>query len=262
MIYSNTGIKYSFLKGVIAVLAGKIKASLLCGLVACLFYPIANAAEAIAQMVWTKGNVIAVASDRSSRTLVRRSPIFLNDTVVTNATSTGEIIFTDGSVVSLRNNTTYSINQYHFDSQGRGSDNEYDASLSTGGFRTLTGWIPKNNPRGYKVNTPVATIGVRGTDYSIFYDAAGLAVRLNKGALVIANRAGQVELNHARNLVYAQISGLNHMPKITNAPAPSIRSQPSITGISLRSSQQSTLAVPSSQGGEGGSHTVKGFCIQ
>ena len=221
----------------------------------------ANAEEAIAQVVWVKGSLVAVASDRSTRNLMRRSPVFLNDTLVTNSVSTGEIVFTDGSVVSLRNNTNFSINKYHFDAQGSGSDNNYGASLGKGGFRTLTGWISKTNPKGYEVSTPVATIGVRGTDYSVFYDLKGLSVRLNKGAILLSNRAGQVELSQARDLVYAQISNLNSAPVITTTPSANVQAQPAITQTSLQSSPGSSSSESRTTPG-GAGKSVKGFCIQ
>ncbi|MFA5938607.1 MAG: hypothetical protein WC809_04555 [Sinimarinibacterium sp.] len=37
--------------------------------------------------------------------------------------------------------------------------------LLKGGFRTVSGLIGKGNPDEYRINTPVATIGIRGTDY-------------------------------------------------------------------------------------------------
>ena len=38
-------------------------------------------------------------------------------------------------------------------------------SLLKGGFRTVSGLIGKINHEDYSVATPVATIGIRGTDY-------------------------------------------------------------------------------------------------
>lgn len=45
--------------------------------------------------------------------------------------------------------------------------------LLKGGFRAVSGLIGKADPAEYRVNTPVATIGIRGTDYwVVFCDAA------------------------------------------------------------------------------------------
>ncbi|MFP5305877.1 MAG: hypothetical protein ACLGI7_08645, partial [Gammaproteobacteria bacterium] len=45
--------------------------------------------------------------------------------------------------------------------------------LLKGGFRAVSGLIGKADPEEYRVSTPVATIGIRGTDYwVIFCDAA------------------------------------------------------------------------------------------
>lgn len=34
-----------------------------------------------------------------------------------------------------------------------------------GALRSISGWIGKINPRGYRVTTPTVTIGIRGTDH-------------------------------------------------------------------------------------------------
>jgi hypothetical protein len=124
------------------------------------------AADQVGQMVWVKGTVKALSVDQTSRTLQRRSPIYASDTLVTGASDEGQIVFTDNSVVVLRSDTEFKIDQYKFNKTSP-SEGQYAASVAKGGFRTITGLISKANPDNYRVNTPVATIGVRGTDYSI-----------------------------------------------------------------------------------------------
>ena len=59
------------------------------------------------------------------------------------------------------------------ENQGKGSAirraiDEATLSLVEGGLRVITGAMAKNNPENYKVKTPVALMGVRGTEFSIF----------------------------------------------------------------------------------------------
>ncbi len=185
----------------------------------CFFFAISSffiqqsfAQSAVGQMVWVKGTVQALDTRNQARVLQRRSPIYEQDTIVTGSGS-GQIVFTDNSMVALREGTTFRVEQYKFN-PGSG-DNRYVAGLAKGGFRTITGLISKSNPDGYQVNTPVATIGVRGTDYTVSYSVSrGLSVRLDKGALFVTNRAGTAELNAARGRVYAEIAGLNIKPVV------------------------------------------------
>ena len=61
----------------------------------------------------------------------------------------------------MRPDSTLEINRYaHTD-----SDNGALLSLVKGGLRAVTGAIAKREPESYKVKTPVATLGVRGTEY-------------------------------------------------------------------------------------------------
>ncbi|HEY1076206.1 MAG TPA: hypothetical protein VGE51_05915 [Fontimonas sp.] len=56
--------------------------------------------------------------------------------------------------------------------------------LLKGGFRAVSGLIGKADPAEYRVNTPVATIGIRGTDYWVVYcDAACAADNALKDGL-------------------------------------------------------------------------------
>ena len=44
---------------------------------------------------------------------------------------------------------------------------EATLNLVSGGLRVITGAMAKTNPENYKVRTPVALMGVRGTEFSI-----------------------------------------------------------------------------------------------
>lgn len=228
-------------------------------------------------MVWVRGNVQAFDASNHARTLQRRSPVYEHDTIVTGSGS-AQIVFTDNSVVALREDTTFHIDEYKFNPDSPG-DSRYVAGIAKGGFRTITGLISKNNPEGYEVNTPVATIGVRGTDYSVFYSAArGLSVKLDRGAIVVANRAGTAELSAAQNRVYAEISGLKTAPAVTNQPSPAFRSQPApvhtvmppITNNPATGAGTTTKGTPEKGTPESTTYTapsgptkqVNGFCIE
>jgi len=230
------------------------------------------AAEVVGQMIWVRGNVQAIDASNHARTLQRRSLVYEKDTIVTGAGS-AQIVFTDNSVVALREGTVFRIDQYKFNPSSPG-DSRYVAGIAKGGFRTITGLISKNNPEGYQVNTPVATIGVRGTDYSIYYTPSqGLSVKLDRGAIVVANSGGIAELNAAQNRVYAEIRGLRTAPVVTTQPAPAFRSQPSPvravmppvtgggaagTGTTTGAPESTTYTVPSG----GPTKQVSGFCIE
>lgn len=189
-----------------------------------------SATEAVGQMVWVKGKVEAIDSKNQTRILQRRSPVYEHDTIKTGMGS-GQIAFTDNSLVALREGTTFRISEYKFNSSS-GENDKYVADVAKGGFRTITGLISKSRPDAYAVRTPVATIGVRGTMFDINYSPTrGLAVKLDKGALFVSNKAGIAELDVAKNRVYSETAGLNVRPAVTTKPSPILKGQPTLTNL-------------------------------
>ncbi len=222
----------------------------------CVQVAYAENPEEIGHMVWVKGTVKAVDSNKKERVLQRRSPIYAQDTVATDKSSTGEIVFTDNSMVSLNPETDFRVDQYKFDHNNPTStDRKYVASLVKGGFRTVTGLIPKGNPDNYQVNTPVATVGVRGTDYQVSIRNGSLYLKLNAGAIVVQNAEGKLELNALKDKLYATVGAhgapvlLKKLPDVfttTTTPPPSL------------SNPNSSSNKPSNTGKQ----TVDNLCIQ
>lgn len=110
-----------------------------------------------------------------------------------------ESIYTIGPSSRLQI-TEFQINRNATDqSQGLG---RLTLRLLKGGFRSLTGFIGSRNRSAYQVNTPTATMGIRGTDYTIFYltgeDAVaantepGTYVQVTAGSVVLGNQSGQI----------------------------------------------------------------------
>ncbi len=132
-----------------------------------------------------------------ARPLKMADNIYMNDTLITEAKSEAQIIFTDNSTMTFRPDTKLYINQYNYepktkdDKSDKKSTGKYIMDLVTGGFRTITGLVAKNNPNDYQVNTPVATIGVRGTEYSLVYkQGEDLYIKRYTGEPCMTNGAG------------------------------------------------------------------------
>ncbi len=74
-----------------------------------------------------------------------------------------QLRFTDESLVALRANTVFKIDQYQHTGQVAGD--KLAVSLAKGGLRTVTGLIGKANPPSVSLTTPTAVVGVRGTHF-------------------------------------------------------------------------------------------------
>lgn len=128
-----------------------------------LFYSgILMAATAIVQNA--SGDVKAASGSDAAFVVTRNSTLENGMTVMTGDNSHTVIKFEDGQMVALNSNTSFKINQYHFE-QAKPEKNSIVFSLLKGAMRALSGLIVKNNPDVFALHTPAATIGIRGTDF-------------------------------------------------------------------------------------------------
>ena len=82
-----------------------------------------------------------------------------------------QIRFTDGGFVALQPETIYRLDEYEF--QGETDGNEKSSFyLVEGGIRLVTGLIGRKNKETFKLQTPVATIGIRGTSGKVVHTEA------------------------------------------------------------------------------------------
>jgi hypothetical protein len=88
------------------------------------------------------------------------------DTLQLGERSNAQVLMTDQSVVALRPDTNFKIEEYAF--AGKPAEEQRSLfSLLKGGMRTVTGLIGRVNHKNYAVNTPTATVGIRGTNYTL-----------------------------------------------------------------------------------------------
>ena len=87
-------------------------------------------------------------------------------TISTGSRAFSVLKFTDGQVVALRAESVLSVDDYMYAANNL-PDSRAHTSLLEGGMRALTGVIGQENPEAVSFNTPVATIGIRGTEMVI-----------------------------------------------------------------------------------------------
>jgi hypothetical protein len=122
--------------------------------------------DGIGRVVLGSGQVVARDASGAERRLKRRSLVNTGETVVAGSNAFVQIRFSDGGLVSLRSNSEFRIDDYRFKGEEDGSEKAV-FSLLKGGLRTISGRIGKTNKANYRMNTPVATIGIRGTHYGV-----------------------------------------------------------------------------------------------
>lgn len=97
--------------------------------------------------------------------LEKGSAVYELDIVATDENGAGTIVFVDGTTLDLRASSEINIMEVASTEQRA----RFNVGVVEGAARVVTGAIVKRNPRGFKMTTPGATIGIRGTDLSVGY---------------------------------------------------------------------------------------------
>lgn len=106
--------------------------------------------------------VVEARTEAEIRSLQRLAPVYSADLVTTGPVSASQLRMSDGGLLSLQADSAVAIRQYQLDAAT--AESQIRLELLKGGLRTITGTLPGAG-KNYQLNTPVATIGVRGTHY-------------------------------------------------------------------------------------------------
>lgn len=154
-------------------------------------FPITSLAAA-GRVEFAIGGVSAIAANGESRPLSKGGDINSGDTIKT-AEGRVQVRFTDGGYMSLQPNTEFKIENYSYDGKQDGSERGF-FRLVEGGLRAITGVVGRNNRPAYRVATPVATIGIRGSEFLAEHREQKLKVRVIGGSIFIENEFGDLIL--------------------------------------------------------------------
>jgi hypothetical protein len=143
------------------------------------------------------GAVVARKADGQSRILSVKSEVAEGDVIATADNSYARVRFSDGTDAVLRPATQVKIDAFKFQEQRPESDNVV-LSLLKGGMRAVTGLLGKRSPTSFRVGTPSATIGIRGTTFHAEVVvpggggglAPGLYVQVLDGVINLTNKGG------------------------------------------------------------------------
>lgn len=168
-------------KFVVAIKSAALLGALVCG----SFFPVsvyAAGAESIGRVLFSIGT--ANLAD-STTPLKKGDPIFAGQSITTGANGHVHIRFVDDAFVSVRPNSQLKVEQYDYDPSNP-SNNRVRFQLSQGVARLISGKAGQAAKDNFRLNTPVAAIGIRGTDFLVQAKSAFTRVAVQQGAIVIA----------------------------------------------------------------------------
>lgn len=165
--------------------------------------PQAVLAAGAARIEFATDGVQALGTDGGMRPLVRGAEVIGGETIDTGG-GRAQLRFTDGALVSLAPQTQFRIDDYRFSGVADGSERGF-FSLLKGGLRTITGLVGRSKRDNYRLSTTVATIGIRGTEYSVAYGNS-INVTTGGGTVEVCNSAGCLVLNSGETAYVANAS--------------------------------------------------------
>lgn len=177
----------------------------------------ADNAAAVGTVTLVTGHATAATPAGQIRDLFHGSQVFAGETLITAGSSYMNVEFTDGGRVLLRPQSRFVIERYQYNTAAASApttsaQTEHESAffrLLKGGFRAVSGLIGHVRRQDYSVQTPVATIGIRGTDYEVRYCAGdcgdiqptpndGLYTGVDSGGIVVTSQSGQIVLSHGQ----------------------------------------------------------------
>ncbi|MDO8465831.1 MAG: FecR family protein [Gallionella sp.] len=159
-------------------------------------------AEMIGRVLVAVGDTAALRNGVEVK-LARGGEIQSGDTLRVGETSNMQVRFTDESIIALRSNSVFRIDDYKFESEKNLGKSFF--SLVKGGMRSITGLIGRFNRDNYAVKATSATIGIRGTHFVLAQcdndcfnkDGSkaenGLFGGVTDGRVAVNNQAGEKE---------------------------------------------------------------------
>ncbi|MBW1796893.1 MAG: FecR domain-containing protein [Deltaproteobacteria bacterium] len=148
------------------------------------------------RVVRLRGSLTARTQDGTERHLIKGGPVYKGDTLETGSGGIAVVVFRDNSRVTLLGESVFKVERYQF--HKKKSDNAFFRLLK-GGLRTFTGLMTRRDKKAFKLGTPTAVVGIRGTGFDVLVSeedrgpeagkVAGRVVRL-RGSLTVSTLDG------------------------------------------------------------------------
>jgi hypothetical protein len=204
---------------------------------------VAQAPDAAGRFLSASGDVRVIGRDGASRAATRTTEVREGETIVTGPNALGQLRMADGALMSIRADTEMKLDRFAYSGKEDDPNASFLMSIVKGGFRTITGFIGRANRNAYRVQTPTATIGVRGTDYELVHITPqtargadpGTYNRVYEGVTSIQNAAGVTLLVSRDQTAFAGLQGTT--PVLVTPPA-SIFGRPTPPPAAPRSQRQ------------------------
>jgi hypothetical protein len=151
----------------------------------CLFLPaFALAAPPAGTVLFAIGDS-RLMRDGEAYPVAKGDAVRPGDRLITSGSGHVHLRMADEAFLSLRPNSALTIQAYRYDPD-HPEDNRVKFELRRGVMRSVTGEAGRANKEGFRVNTPVAAIGIRGTDFTVYTSKRLSRAQVYSGGITVS----------------------------------------------------------------------------
>jgi hypothetical protein len=134
-----------------------------------------------------RGDVTLVYPNGERVKATARTPVAFGTRVITGPGSRAVFMLLDETTFTMHGDSEMVVDEFVYDPGT--SVKKMSIRVAKGMFRYVTGKAAVREPANMKVSTPVATIGIRGTDFELFQSASEAGyVRVHAGEVIVVYR--------------------------------------------------------------------------
>lgn len=167
--------------------------------------------------------------------LKRLSSIYRTDIIRSAKDSSAQFRMVDNGYIELHENSELRLEKYQLNADGK--HGSVIMELISGGLRTISGAIGKQDKSEYQLKTPTATIGIRGTFYEVSLAKEGMYLAAWKGGITVKTYSGacNMMIGSGQPANFAFVNNNGHCELLQEAPRIFTEKQqkPKSSGIAL-----------------------------
>ena len=154
----------------------------------CWAFALQAGPQPVARVSMAVGDAQRIGASGQATPLLLGTQLSEQDRIITGKDAMVILIFSDQARVALRPDSELLIRSYKVDPKG--VETQLHLDLLRGTVRQISGHAAQKQPERYRLNTPIAAIGVRGTDFLAKAGEGLVEAYVHEGAIVVSPLAG------------------------------------------------------------------------
>jgi len=149
-----------------------------------------------------RGNVFVAQGKNPKHRVIGNEVIVSNTLISTDKNSAALLKFEDNQIVTMQANSAFRVREYRYDAKKIENSNIIFSMLK-GGMRFVTGLIGQGKKQAFRLATPSATLGIRGTEFMVTMSGKAMYSQVLSGSIVMTNAGGTTVLGAGQTAVVA-----------------------------------------------------------